>query len=288
MSSVPLKLKPSEAATILAANAKNMDNRSKRILQKVVDKNPLSDEEIGELEGLVAAGRLAAKLEDGSLSVTEEEEETIPLSSDLIPSKMVLRERMARRAAIEDRRRIVLELRCQHPPVSQVEIARRLKVNRTTIINDIQRIREKQEKTIDHSTSLRLLGQTVDQYDILHGKAMALVDQYSSPMAKAALLRTAISALDSKTRVMGDTGMIVRVPERQEILVAHADAGTVKERVAKLIQAQEQRTSKTLELPAPREVTAIDLKEDSQLNEDLAEEELNATAPEETPPDGPK
>ena len=288
MSSVPLKLKPSEAATILAANAKNMDNRSKRILQKVVDKNPLSDEEIGELEGLVAAGWLAAKLEDGSLSVTdEEEEETIPLSSDILPSKMIMRERMSRRAALEDRRRIVLELRCQHPPVSQVEIARRLKVNRTTIINDIQRIREKQEKTIDHSTSLRLLGQTVDQYDILHGKAMALVDQYSSPMAKAALLRTAISALDSKTRVMGDTGMIVRVPERQEILVAHADAGTVKERVAKLIHAQEQRTSKTLELPPPREITAIDLKEDSQLDEDLAEEELSAP-PEETPPDGPK
>ena len=45
-----IKLKASEAAVILRTNQGNIDAAAKRILQKVVDKRPLSEDEIGELE----------------------------------------------------------------------------------------------------------------------------------------------------------------------------------------------------------------------------------------------
>lgn len=273
---VQLKLKPSEAKVILAANVKNMDSRSKRILQKVVDKSPLSDDEIGELEGIVAAGRLELQLLEGKL-----EDKGSESAAELRNTFEHIEANMERRAKILDRRRIVMEWRCQHPPVPIKEICKRLNVCIDTVMNDIKRIKESHERAIDASTSIRILGQTVEQYDVLHGKAMHLVDQYSSPMAKAALLRTAISALDSKARLMGETGIIHRVPERQEILVAHADAGTVKERVAKLIHAQEQRTSKTLELPAPKPDDLQTTQEAQLIEEDLKKE--IALEPAETP-----
>ncbi len=243
-----LALTAPEAATILKANAKNIDTASKRILQKVVDKRPLSEDEIGELEGIVAGAELesaAAKglLEPGEggevLSTTEQiDGKTFPDNNS--------QERMIE---IQDRRRQVLAMRLQHPPVPIRKIAKYFGVANDTICRDLKNLKKEHGRILNGETTLEMLGQTVAQYDLLHGKALQLVDSFSSPMAKAALLRTAISALDSKSRLMGETGVIHRVPERQEILVAHADAGTVRDRVAKLMRAMDERSSPTLVLP---------------------------------------
>jgi predicted ArsR family transcriptional regulator len=262
--SAPLKLTPREAKTILNANQSNMDSRAKRILQKVVDKRPLSDDEIGELEGIVVIETLVARVAE-NLEVPPE----IAIgTATTIKCAMNKSERELQIIEARNRRKIVVELRAQHPPVPIREIAKRLGVNADTICEDLKKLRKQHEKVLDGVDTLKILGQTVEQYDIMHGKALAWADAFSSPMAKAALLRTAISALDSKSRLMAETGIIHKVPQRQEILVAHADAGTVRERVAKLIRAQEDRSGDVLELaPVSEELVDTDLKEEDDDSE---------------------
>jgi hypothetical protein len=241
MTAKRFKLSPEEAAVILRTNESNVDAMTKRLLQKVVDKRALSEEELGELEGITANHQLALAAKEHVLETGED-----------TPHALATRKaykNAERDLAVQARRRMVLELRTQQPPMSIRDIAKRLDCATDTVTKDLQALKENHGKILDSSFTLKILGQTVEQYDILYGKAMALGDHYSSPMAKAAFLRTAISALDSKSKLMGETGIIHRVPERQEILVAHADAGTVRDRVGRLIRAQEQRTSKTIELP---------------------------------------
>lgn len=246
MSRNRIQLKPEEAAVILRTDEKNVDAQTKRLLQKVVDKRPLSEEELGALEGIVANEMLRKKYQAHALQPGED-------TPDAKKTRNTFR-------AIEQdivqaaRRRVVFELRNQHPPFTVREIADKMGIATDTVIRDLRAIRDQHNKVLDGSATIRILGHTCEQYDVLHGKAMALAELYTSPMAKAAFLRTAISALDSKAKLMGETGIIHRVPERQEILVAHADAGTVRDRVARLVHAQEHRTSKTIELPAPRAV----------------------------------
>lgn len=252
--SAPLSLKPGEARTILTADRANMDGRSKRILQKVVDKRPLSDDEVGELEGIVAGDKMMQRALGDRLEPTDQSERTLEVIDDAI---RLNNERSEQAIERNNRRQVVLEMRMQHPPMAIRAIAKQLGVTTDTIMRDIKANRAKQAKILDVSNT-QLLGQTLSQYDIIHGTAMALVGSYSSPMAKAALLRTALSALDGKTKVMGETGVIHRVPERSEILVAHADRGTVRDRVAKLIHAQEQRTTHTIDLHTPADRIDLD------------------------------
>jgi DNA-binding Lrp family transcriptional regulator len=249
MSAPSLKLTANEAATILKANLGNIDHASKRILQKVVDKRTLSDDEIGTLEGIVAnqgasdAEKNYALVPAGTKKLTEFETSEIKLA-DI------------------DRQKLVAELRRQHPPVPMREIATRLGVGLDRVFRDVKAIEKRNSAILNAEHSIQILGETVAQYDVLHGKCMALADKFTSPMAKSALLRTAISALDSKTRLMGETGIIHRVPERQEMLVVHADAGTVRSRVAALMRAQAERKSDTFELPPePAQLVDADLTE---------------------------
>ena len=252
MSAPVLKLTANEAATILKANTLNIDHASKRILQKVVDKRTLSEDEVGILEGIIANDDLKLAMRSKT-DLCDVQDGTTKLT------KMQLSEK--RQIAI-DRQKIVAELRNQHPPVTIRDIAERLGVHTDTIQADMRAIREQNSRVLSAELSVQILGETVAQYDVLHGKCMALADKFSSPMAKSALLRTAISALDSKSRLMGETGIIHRVPERQEILVAHADAGTVRSRVAKLIRAQDERKAETIELmPAESPLVDADLQE---------------------------
>ncbi len=236
-----LKISPEEAKVILRTNEKNVDASTKRLLQKVVDKRPMSEEEIGELEGIIVNAQLVGQHNHALNNIAAETDNKL--------AKLTRREL---EISIENRRRIIAELRSQQPPLSVRKIAEKLDVTTATVMNDINAIRAQHERIMDSSKTLEMLGQTVNQYDILHGKAMALCDSFSSPMAKAAFLRTAISALDSKSKLMGETGIIHRVPERQEILVAHADAGTVRQRIEKLIRAQETRAAPVLELGSPK------------------------------------
>ena len=245
MSSLPLKLTPTEAATILKANLNNIDHASKRILQKVVDKRTLSDDEVGTLEGIIANDRVMGR---GRREAREENESLMPEGTLALATTRISEQKQE----ALDRQKVVAEWRRQHPPVPIREIAKRLGVHTDTVQTDIKAIRAQNQRILSAELSVQILGETVSQYDVLHGKCMVLADLFTSPMAKAALLRTAISALDSKAKLMAETGIIHRVPERQEILVAHANAGTVKSRVAALMKAQRQRKSDVLELePAP-------------------------------------
>jgi len=220
---------------------------AKKILQKVVDKKRLSENEVGDLEGIIANEKLNRCLNTGDMPTATARTSKAPLA--VKKTRMAFR-KIDDEIAVFDRRRQVMEYRMQHPPMTVRAIAAKMEISVPTVLNDMQAIRDRHNRILDTRHTMRLLGQTVEQYDILHGKALALADSFTSPMAKAALLRTAISALDSKSRLMGETGVIHRVPERQEILVAHTNVGSVKERVARLIRAQEERTSPTLELPA--------------------------------------
>lgn len=242
-----LKLQREEAEVILRTNEKNVDATTKRLLQKVVDKRPLSEEEIGEIEGIIANAKLQVSIATGTF-----EDESAQLPPDA-RSEIELRDKLKRdekRDRILARRQIIFEMRCQHPPVTVREICKRLSISMDTCMKDIAAIKDTHAKIMSETDeNLTKLGGTIAQYDLIYRKAMTLADNYTSPMAKAAMLRTCLSALDSKSRLMGDTGIILRVPERQEILVAHADAGTVRERAAKLMAAQEERTSDVIDLP---------------------------------------
>jgi hypothetical protein len=243
-----LKLQRAEAEVILRTNEKNIDATTKRLLQKVVDKRPLSEEEIGEIEGIVANAQLQVQINTGDFQ--DDPVDQAPPDKESEAELEAVRKREAKKERVIARRQLVFEMRCQHPPVTVREICKRLSISMDTCMSDIQAIKLTHQQVLSETgENLAKLGGTVAQYDLIFRKAMTLSDAYTSPMAKAAMMRTALTALDGKTRLMGDTGIILRVPERQEILVAHADAGTVRERAAKLMQAQEQRTSNTIELP---------------------------------------
>lgn len=244
-----ITLKAEEAAVILRTNEANVDATTKRLLQKVVDKRPLSEEEIGELEGIVANQQLLQEHKDSALAEGAD-----------TPDAKVTRhnfKRAERDLAVQSRRQTILEMRTQHPPVPIRAIAERLGISTDTVCKDIDAIRERHSKILDGTMSVALLGQTCQQYDVLYGKAMALAEKYTGAQAKAAFMRTAISALDAKGRLMADTGVIQRVPERHEVLVA--DAGSVMDRVAKLAAAQAKRTSDVIDVtPRARPPVAIE------------------------------
>lgn len=263
-----LKLQRAEAEVILRTNEKNVDATTKRLLQKVVDKRPLSEEEIGEIEGIVANANLQVQIASGEFA--EDPPDQAPPDKESEVELEELRKREAKKEKIVARRQLVFEMRCQHPPVTVREICKRLSISMDTCMKDIQAIKLTHAQILSETgENLAKLGGTVAQYDLIFRKAMTLSDSYTSPMAKAAMMRTALTALDGKTRLMGDTGIILRVPERQEILVAHADAGTVRERAAKLMQAQEQRTSSTIELPRIEAATRTEMDDavDAELDE---------------------
>ena len=245
-----LKLQREEAEVILRTNEKNVDATTKRLLQKVVDKRPLSEEEIGEIEGIVINAKLQVAVATGTFQTDDQ----APPDPESEASLIANQKRQEVKDRIAARRQIVFEMRCQHPPVTVRDICKRLSISMDTCMSDIAAIKKEHATVLSQTDeNLTKLGGTVAQYDLIYRKAMTLGDQFTAPMAKAAFLRTAISALDSKARLMGDTGIIQRVPERQEILVAHADAGTVRERAAKLMAAQEERTSDVIELPKLKE-----------------------------------
>lgn len=260
-----LKLQRDEAEVILRTNEKNIDATTKRLLQKVVDKRPLSEEEIGEIEGIIANAKLQVQIASGEFA----DDPQVPADPDSERTLLANQKRQEKREKIIARRQLVFEMRCQHPPVTVREICRRLSISMDTCMSDIAAIKAEHSKVLSETgENLAKLGGTVAQYDLIYRKAMSLGDSYTSPMAKAAFLRTAISALDSKSRLMGDTGIIQRVPERQEILVAHADAGTVRERAAKLLEAQKS-SGDVIELPKLENRrdeldAAIDAEEDDE------------------------
>jgi hypothetical protein len=257
------KLDPEAAAVILRTNENNVDAATKRLLQKVVDKRPLSEEEIGELEGIQANHQLLEEAKTKDIEPAGDQTAAVATRFNF--------KKAERDLAVQSRRRLVLELRTQHPPVTIREIARRLEISTDTVQKDIDAIKETHAKVLDGALTLHILGQTCEQYDILYGKAMALAEKFTSPMAKAAFIRTAISALDSKSRLMGETGIIHKVPERHEHLVAAVNGGaTVRDRVSKLIIAQEQRTSPILEIKQPAAIP-VEVTEAEMPQEDAPE-----------------
>ncbi len=246
MSNKRMKLSAEEASVILRSNEKNVDAITKRLLQKVVDKKTLSEEEIGELEGIVANETLRKTHQAMALAPDADTPDAIVTRTNF--------KKMERDVSVQARRRIIVELRTQQPPVPIRQIAERLNIATDTVCKDIAAIREQNREILDGSKTLEILGQTCTQFDILYGKAMTLMEQYSGPMAKAAFLRTAISALDSKAKLMGETGIIHRVPERLEVDVNDQRAGNVRDKVARLVHAMDQRTSSTIELPPPKAI----------------------------------
>lgn len=201
-----MNLTADQAKIVLASDATNVTEHEKRLLQKVVDKKPLSDAERGKLEGVMAKAN-SDQLRIRTAASAGKAEARKTKSTIAIGTKDF---------AIAARRRLVLELRMRHPAPSISAIAEELKVNRDTIWRDICALRKEHAEVLDGRANMELLGQTLAQYDILHGKSMALAEQFSGPNAKATLLRTAGAALDSKTRLMADTGVIRRAPVKTE------------------------------------------------------------------------
>lgn len=255
------KLKPAEARVILDTDAKNFDATTKRLLQKVVDKRPLSEEEKGELEGIMAAHKLHEDVTSLSKDRGDGEGNGMPepMAAGQVARKIDQRlnhkwtdpvrlyQAAEENEELWDRRRVVMEMRSQHPPVSLNKIAEKLGIDHATVRRDILQSRRRYASVLGQKFTLQMLGRTVDQYDVILGRAMSMIDQFSSPMAKAAFLRTAVSALDSKTRLMTETGIIQRVPERTEMLVAHANIGSVRERVQNLMIALKERNAPAAE-----------------------------------------
>lgn len=103
---------------------------------------------------------------------------------------------------------MVLELRCQWPPMGIRQIAEKLGITRSIVWDDLQALKAIHRDMLDGRDTAEMVGKTIDQWDIIIGKAMAGVETYSNPLHKAAMLRTASRGLEMKMDLLKETGLI--------------------------------------------------------------------------------
>lgn len=116
------------------------------------------------------------------------------------------------------RRRMVLELRCQWPPLGIRQIAEQLGISRNVVWDDLQALKQVHSDMLDGRDTAEIVGRTLDQWDIIIGKAMKGVETYSSPLHKAAMLRTASRGLEMKMKLLEQTGLMAQMGKTLDTL----------------------------------------------------------------------
>ena len=206
MAAKPTNLTPADAKTIIKADDSNAVKREAEIVERVAQGRALTAETRGELEGTILNAEMA---QISTTTATSKD-----AGKHRSPGKHA-----ARDLAIAARRQLVLEARTHYPPFTIRQIAERLKIAVQTVMRDIAALREQNAHILDGSANAEILGRAFMQLDILYGKAISQAENYTSPTSKAQFQRNAAQALEAKIKLMLDTGVLKKAPDRQEVTV---------------------------------------------------------------------
>jgi hypothetical protein len=191
----PIELTAAQARTVLKANRANIPKHTAALLSKVARNKPLTDRERGLLEGVIVnAERKRREGQNGT-------------------KRRAGADRMGRTErdfAVAVRRRRVLECRMRMLPVR--DIAAELGIDKKTVCADLKAL-EKEFAAFAPTENRALLAQQIAQMDILIGENTAMAAKFTAPSAKAAFLRNAAQAMQDKTRLLENVGVIKVVPK---------------------------------------------------------------------------
>ena len=201
-------LTPEEATTVLAANAKNLPDDVTAALRQVASGQPLETKQREILESIVAEGK-------AKQNATATAREADPKDR---PEKKIGRngKKRERDLAVHARRLLILDMRFRHPPVPMRQIAKDLNISTNTVVADMNAIRRDNAELLSGNAGRDLLGETLARYELIAGKAMTMAEDHKGTNAKARFLRTATDALEAKTRLALDAGVIRKAPTKIE------------------------------------------------------------------------
>ena len=115
------------------------------------------------------------------------------------------------KAQLEERRAKVWELLVRG--VSQTTIAEMLGVHRNTVANDVKELRKNHREDVKDADVHDELGDTVAKYDEIFKYAMAEYSTADKPRERAQFMDKALAALDKKTRLMVETGVLPKAAQ---------------------------------------------------------------------------
>ncbi len=205
-------LTPADAQVVLQADTANAAKPNKALVEKVAEGRGLTPTERDDLEGTIANAQV--------VQLTASIAET---STKFAPGKHQHKRTREKDLAVASRRQLIMEYRSQHPPIQIRDIAKRLGISPATVMKDIAALRIRHSQFMEGMDGMEIIGRTLDQYDMLAGKQQALAESYTSPKAKAAMLKNVQSCLEAKANLMADVGLIRRAPARIDNRHANAD-----------------------------------------------------------------
>lgn len=112
---------------------------------------------------------------------------------------------------IADRRKTVWEMLVRGIP--QVVIASTLNVHRNTIANDVKELRKQHREQVKDTDVHETLGDSVAKFDEIFKYAMHEYSTADKSREKAQFLEKAISAMDKKTRLLVETGVLPKAAQ---------------------------------------------------------------------------
>ena len=118
--------------------------------------------------------------------------------------------------AVQGRRTMVAKLRLETPPVPVREIASRLRVNPSTICNDIKAIREERQAILTQERA-GMLGEAITSYEVIRGLGFRIHEESKRDGEKVRGLGLALHAQDSLVKLGYETGLIPTVAKRTRI-----------------------------------------------------------------------
>ena len=112
---------------------------------------------------------------------------------------------------IAERRDTVWEMLVRGVP--QVVIAKTLNVHRNTIANDVRELRRTHREDVADNDVHDTLGDAVAKFDEIFKYAMQEYSTVEKPREKAQFLEKALSAMDKKTRLLVETGILPKAAQ---------------------------------------------------------------------------
>jgi hypothetical protein len=112
---------------------------------------------------------------------------------------------------IADRRKTVWEMLVMGVP--QVTIAKTLNVHRNTITNDVRELRKLHREEVKDTDVHETLGDAVAKFDEIFKYAMQEYSTADKAREKAQFLEKAIAAMDKKTRLLVETGVLPKAAQ---------------------------------------------------------------------------
>ena len=97
--------------------------------------------------------------------------------------------------------------------IPQHVISKTLGVHRNTVCNDVQYLTERHRKEISDIDVQRSLGDSVAKFDEIFKYAMQEFSNAEHPKERAAFLEKALSAMEKKTKLLVDTGVLPKAAQ---------------------------------------------------------------------------